>query len=150
MGLLGKFYKYKTSRTTIKNFDYREQDSLFLELNKKLEHNIKDEKILEKKVDSKQELSNFRVKKKVNKKKKTSVIKEKSINLNTAGFVALTKLPGIGKKTANNIIEFRNGRNGFNNLNQLKDVKGIGEAKFEKIKKYLFIEEKILKSLEVK
>ncbi len=51
------------------------------------------------------------------------------------------KLPGIGEKTASNIIEFRNSRSGFNNLTELKEVKGIGETKFEKIKKYLFIDE---------
>ena len=141
VGLLGKFYKYTTTETNIKSFDYREQDSLFLALNKKPESSVLVKKFLEKKVDSKQELSDFRVRKKGNKKKNNSVIKENSINLNTAGIVVLMKLPGIGEKTASNIIEFRNSRSGFNNLTELKEVKGIGETKFEKIKKYLFIDE---------
>ncbi|MCP5062471.1 MAG: helix-hairpin-helix domain-containing protein [Ignavibacteriae bacterium] len=141
VGLLGKFYKYTITEAKIKSFDYREQDSLFLALNQKPKPISLVEKILEKKVDSKQELSNFRVRKKGNKKKNNSVIKEKSINLNTAGIVVLMQLPGIGEKTASNIVEFRNNRSGFNNLSELKDVKGIGETKFERIKKYLFIDE---------
>ncbi len=54
VGLLGKFYKYTTTETNIKSFDYREQDSLFLALNKKSEYSLIFKKFLEKKVDSKQ------------------------------------------------------------------------------------------------
>ena len=43
-------------------------------------------------------------------------------------------------KTAKKIIELRDVRGGFSNLSELMDVKGIGEIKFNKIKKFLYIE----------
>lgn len=64
---------------------------------------------------------------------------EKSINLNTAGLNDLTKLPGVGEKTAEKILELRNQRGKFKRLEELMDVKGIGEVKFSKIKKYVYL-----------
>ena len=141
VGLLGKYYNYTTTKTNIRNFDYSEQDSLFFAMNQKVEPKLQVDKNLEIKVDSKQELLDFRVTKKANKKKNNSLIKEKSVNLNTAGIVVLSTLPGIGKKTAIKIIDLRKNRNGFGSISELTDVKGIGKKKLEKIKKYLFIEE---------
>ena len=43
-------------------------------------------------------------------------------------------LPGIGEKTAENIIEYREKNNGFLDIEELMEVSGIGEAKFNKIK----------------
>ena len=65
---------------------------------------------------------------------------EKSININTAGIEELERLPGIGEKTARKIIALRNNRGAFGKLEELLDVKGIGEVKFNKIKKFLYIE----------
>jgi competence protein ComEA len=48
-------------------------------------------------------------------------------------------LPGIGEKTAEKIIELRTERGKFKKLDELMDVKGIGEVKFNKIKKFLYI-----------
>ena len=48
-------------------------------------------------------------------------------------------LPGIGEKTAEKIIELRKERGKFNTLEELMNVKGIGEVKFNKIKKFLYI-----------
>jgi competence protein ComEA len=49
------------------------------------------------------------------------------------------KISGIGEKTAENIFTYR-GKNGkFKTIDELMNVKGIGEAKFAKFKKYLFI-----------
>jgi comEA protein len=73
-------------------------------------------------------------------KKDFSSLTEKSINLNAAGIEELVKLPGIGEKTAEKIIELRTERGKFKRLEELMDVKGIGEVKFNKIKKYLYIE----------
>jgi len=64
---------------------------------------------------------------------------EKSIDLNTASREELMKISGIGEKTAENIFTYR-GQNGkFKTIDELMNVKGIGEAKFAKFKKYLFI-----------
>jgi len=72
-------------------------------------------------------------------KKDYSSLTEKSINVNTAGVDELTKLPGIGVKTAEKIIQLRNERGKFRRLEELMDIRGIGEVKFGKIKKYLYI-----------
>jgi competence protein ComEA len=64
---------------------------------------------------------------------------EKSINLNSASKEQLMKIPGIGEKTADNILAYR-GKNGkFKILEDIMNVKGIGESKYSKFKKYLFI-----------
>lgn len=56
------------------------------------------------------------------------------ININTATADELTALEGIGEKTAENIVEYRENNNGFLSIEELMEVSGIGEAKFEKIK----------------
>ncbi len=93
----------------------------------------------DKKVDYKQEVLDFNTRNFNNIQKKV-IPAEKSINLNKAGFSELTKLPGIGKKTADEIIKYRKSIKQFNNINELLNVKGIGSSKFEKIKKYIFID----------
>ena len=65
---------------------------------------------------------------------------DNSIGLNKSGLTDLTLVPGIGKVTAKNIIELRNTRGKFSNLEELLDVKGIGDKKFNKIKRYFYID----------
>ncbi len=72
--------------------------------------------------------------------KKELKLREKSINLNTAGVDELVSLPGIGESTAEKIVEYRNKKGKFKSVQQIMNVKGIGEKKFEKIKEYLTIE----------
>lgn len=56
------------------------------------------------------------------------------ISINQADMDTLCTLPGIGKGTAEKIISWRNENGNFQSLEQLTEVKGIGQAKFEKIK----------------
>ncbi len=67
-------------------------------------------------------------------------IPEKSININKASIKELTLLPGVGEKTAEKIIAYRNQIGSFKSLEQIMDVKGIGEKKFEKMKRYIVIQ----------
>lgn len=61
----------------------------------------------------------------------------KKISINTANLEELCSLNGIGEKTAEAIIKYRESNNGFKYLEELKKVKGIGDKKFEKIKDQL-------------
>ena len=56
------------------------------------------------------------------------------VNLNTSTAQDLTKVKGIGKSTAQRIIEYREKNGGFSKIEDLMKVKGIGKGKFEKIK----------------
>jgi comEA protein len=58
----------------------------------------------------------------------------KSININTASAGELTSLKGVGEKTAQAIIEYRQKNGPFKTIEDIKKVKGIGNKKFEVIK----------------
>lgn len=58
----------------------------------------------------------------------------KRISINTASKQQLCTLPGIGKTTADRIIAYRNEHGLFQSIEQIMNVKGIGQAKFEKIR----------------
>jgi competence protein ComEA len=57
-----------------------------------------------------------------------------AINLNAATIDQLETLPGIGRKTAERIIEYRTKNGGFKRIEDLMNVKGIGEKSFLKLK----------------
>ncbi len=56
------------------------------------------------------------------------------ININTASLTELDSLPGIGEKTAQDIISHRETKGPFKNIEQIMDVPRIGDKKFEDIK----------------
>lgn len=58
----------------------------------------------------------------------------KLININTASEQELTSLKGIGEKTAQAIIAYRQKNGSFKAIEDIKNVKGIGDKKFEVIK----------------
>lgn len=66
---------------------------------------------------------------------------EKKININLAYTTDLQRLPGIGKVTADRIIEYREQNNGFSKIEDLMKVRGIGAKKFGKIKDLISVEE---------
>jgi len=62
------------------------------------------------------------------------------ISLNRADTEALKSIPGIGEKLAGRIIAYRNQHGDFSDSSELKKVKGIGEAKYNRMKERLVIE----------
>jgi len=56
------------------------------------------------------------------------------VNLNTATAAQLDALPGIGKSTAQRIVEYRQKNGGFKKIEELMNVKGVGEKSFLKLK----------------
>jgi len=61
------------------------------------------------------------------------------VNVNTAGIQELMKLPRIGEKMAQRIIEFREKNGKFKKIQDLMKVKGIGEKTFKKMEKMVTI-----------
>ncbi|MDU3010311.1 MAG: ComEA family DNA-binding protein [Peptoniphilus harei] len=58
------------------------------------------------------------------------------ININTADSTELQKIPGVGAKTAEKIINYRS-QNSFSSIEDIKNVDGIGDKKFESMKDYI-------------
>jgi competence protein ComEA len=56
------------------------------------------------------------------------------INLNTATVAQLETLPGIGKATAERILEYRQKNGSFKKVEDLMNVRGVGEKSFLKLK----------------
>jgi competence protein ComEA len=61
------------------------------------------------------------------------------ININSAPADVLDKLPRIGPKVAQRIIDFRKQNGPFKKVEELMKVKGIGEKTFAKLKDLITI-----------
>ena len=66
-----------------------------------------------------------------------SVVGNFKVNINKATQTELETIPGVGPSTALKIIAYRKEKGRFTNINQLKDVTGIGDVKFEKMRKFV-------------
>jgi comEA protein len=139
--LIGLTYKLifdQKDTVLYQKFDYTEEDEKFYNSGKDTASS-NNQKSDDKEVDYKQEVLDFNSQSFDNIQKKT-LPAEKSINLNSATVEELVNLPGIGEKTAQKIIDYRDKHKRFRNINELLNVKGIGEVKLAKIKKYIFID----------
>ncbi len=132
-GLVVKLFNWENDDPVKNNFDYTAIDSIFYSANI-----LKAELLENKSFDSNQESSDFN-KSNFNTNIKKQKLAERSIDLNTASLNQLAMLPGIGIKTAEKILAYRKASGGFSRIDELLEVKGIGDSKFDKIKKYVFI-----------
>lgn len=63
----------------------------------------------------------------------------KLININTADYIELQEINGVGETKAKKIVEYREENGLFTSIEDIKNVPGIGESLFEKIKIYITI-----------
>jgi competence protein ComEA len=71
--------------------------------------------------------------------KESAVTLTDKVNINTATIEDLTEIPGIGPKTAQSILSYRDENGKFATIDDLINVKGIGEKSLEKLKPYITI-----------
>jgi len=67
----------------------------------------------------------------------SSATSTNKIHLNTASATLLTKVPGIGTKTAALIINYRQKNGPYMSVQDLIEIKGIGPKTLQRIEKYL-------------
>jgi comEA protein len=75
----------------------------------------------------------------------TKIKKPSIININTASAQEFMQLPGIGPSTAEKILAYRK-QQSFSTIEDIMNVKGIGDKKFAKMKPYLQIGDKPIKT----
>lgn len=68
------------------------------------------------------------------------VVPTTRVDLNTATYNDLVKLPGIGPVMAKRLLEFRATNGGFKRLQDLRKVKGIGAKTYEKLAPLLVVQ----------
>ena len=71
--------------------------------------------------------------------KPTPAAAKPALNLNTATLDQLEDLPGIGRATAERILEYRQKQGGFKKIEELMNVQGIGEKSFLKLRAQLTV-----------
>lgn len=64
---------------------------------------------------------------------------EDLVNINKASLTELITIPGIGEALGSRIIEYRTTVGSFKTIEDIKNVSGIGDAKFNTMKKYITV-----------
>jgi len=61
------------------------------------------------------------------------------VDLDTASRAELLQLPGVGRRTADRILEERARRGGFRWIEELGEVPGIGDVTLDRMREYLTV-----------
>ena len=69
----------------------------------------------------------------------SAAAKSGRVCLNTATLDELLALPGVGEKTAERILAYRDAYGKFVTVEQLLDVDGIGEGLLEQLRPYVYV-----------
>ena len=72
-----------------------------------------------------------------------------TIDINTADTASFISLPGIGSKLAARIVNFRDKLGGFYSINQVGETYGVPDSTFQKIKKYLKLENATVRKINI-
>lgn len=67
------------------------------------------------------------------------VFAQQQMNLNQATVEQLVELKGIGQKTAQAIIEYRQSHGEFTSVDDIVNVKGVGQKKLDSIRELLTV-----------
>jgi competence protein ComEA len=71
-----------------------------------------------------------------------TITKAAPVDLNSATVTDLETLPGVGRRTAERIVEYRQKNGSFKKIEELMNVKGIGEKSFLKLKPLIAVSAK--------
>src|ERR1700682_6607549 len=63
----------------------------------------------------------------------------KPININSASSEELQQVPGIGPVTAAKILQMRKSYGAFKSVNELLAIRGLGQTRLDKMRKYLTV-----------
>lgn len=66
--------------------------------------------------------------------------RDQKVNINKATIEDLRKIPGIGEKRAQEILDARDSKGGFKSIDDLLTISGIGQKTLEKIKNDIIID----------
>ncbi|MBI1937385.1 MAG: helix-hairpin-helix domain-containing protein [Ignavibacteriales bacterium] len=131
--------KDQKENNSLLEFDYSKQDSIFYNSKSYSHQDRSAQKLMEKGVDSKRELLDFRNAKIDENKNNARAKASKIVNVNNASVEVLSGLPGVGIKIAQNIIDYRKKQGKIKKAEELLYIKGIGKAKFDKIKSLITV-----------
>ena len=134
IGSVAYYVKYESQLVEPKKYDFSKQDSLFWASKNKSETSLSGKKT----VDYEQELLDFSNDN--YSERDNDQYSDLKININNATIEELILLPGIGEKTAKNIVSFREQNGRFSIIDDITKVPGIGSKKFEKLRSYIIIE----------
>lgn len=123
-----------------KQYDYTLQDSLFKALSADTAQAILSEKHPQK-LERPEKVRRVKSRKSMGK-----ALIHKSINPNTATAAELQRLPHIGPKTAEAIVQYRQEHGPFKSIEELDNVKRIGPKTIKRIRPFLILPQEKSKS----